>query len=428
MATINIEGYPLILQEINSAKERITDEFSVLSERIQERKTILLNRLQELEDEIMLAISNKVSKINEFERTKYIALDSETIENHRTIKASLLRTLEEKIRDLQSMTVAKYTEVKFSFDRTLVDQIDNFGKIILTPRNVTPYRVINSDPQTIGKLEPHALATDPKDGRIYLLNLVQGKEIKVFDSQFKLDKTFSIQKSGSLSLGGITVDPLYIYVSICNKHVVYKFDKATGVLAEQLGSLGAGPLEFEYPAGLKCHEKYLLVCDSGNNRVQVLKKNVPVCFSHHIGYADNSPGPLRKPRSIDTNASGQVVVLHTGTPCINVYTVMGELLYLAGIQNDPNELLGGFGITINEEGVIIVTDYAKNKVIMYDRPDSAVCLNFGGQGEAPGQFNKVHGVYASEKFLYVCDKENERVQCYLMDKVNALLDFSNINN
>ena len=107
---------------------------------------------------------------------------------------------------------------------------------------------------------------------------------------------------------------------------------------------------------------------------------------------------------------------------------MGELLYLAGIQNDPNELLGGFGITINEEGVIIVTDYAKNKVIMYDRPDSAVCLNFGGQGEAPGQFNKVHGVYASEKFLYVCDKENERVQCYLMDKVNALLDFSNINN
>ncbi|KAI6654062.1 Bbox zinc finger domain containing protein [Oopsacas minuta] len=427
MASINKEGYPLILQDIYTARERVTDEFNVLSEKIQERKDLLLNRLQELEDEIMLAVSNKITKINGFERTKYIALDSETIENHRTIKASLLKSLEDKIRDLESMSVSKYTDVKFSFDRTLIDQIDNFGKIILTPRNVTPYRVINSDPQTIGKLEPHALATDPKDGRIFLLNLVQGKEIKVFDSQFRLDKTYSIQKSGSLSLGGITVDPLYIYVSICNKHIVYKFDKATGVLVEHLGTRGAGTLEFEYPAGLKCHEAYLLVCDSGNNRVQVLKKNIPVTFSHFIGYADNSPGPLRKPRSIDTNTSGQVVVLHTGTPCINVYTVMGELLYLTGIQNDPNELLGGFGITINEEGVIMVTDYANNKVIMYDSPDSSICLNFGSEGIAPGHFNKLHGIYASEKFLYVCDKDNQRVQCYMMEKVNALLDFSNDN-
>ena len=424
MATINIEDYPLVLQDIYTAKQRIVDEFSVLAEKIEDRKELLLNRLQELEDEIISAVESKLTKINEFERTKYIALDSQIIENHHTIKANLLKTLEEKIRDLQSMNLAKYTDIKFSYDRTLVDQIDNFGKIVLTPRNVTPYRVINSDPQTIGKLEPHALATDPKDGRIYLLNLVQGKEIKVFDSLFKLEKTFSIHKSGSLSLGGITIDPLYIYVSICNKHAVYKFNKETGILAEHLGTRGPGTLEFEYPAGIKCHEKYLLVCDSGNNRVQVLKKNVPVTFSHYIGYADNSPGPLRKPRSIDTNASGQVVVLHTGTPCINVYTVMGELLYLTGIQNDPNELLGGFGITINDEGVIMVTDYAKNKVIMYDRPDSSICLNFGGEGNSPGEFNKVHGLYASEKFLFVCDKDNERVQCYMMNKINALLDFS----
>ena len=424
MATINIEDYPLVLQDIYAAKQRVVDEFCVLTEKIEERKEVLLNRLQELEDEIICAVEKKLTKIKEFERTKYIALDSETIENHRTIKASLLKTLEDKIRDLQSMNIAKYTDVKFSYDRTLINQIDNFGKIVLTPRNVTPYRVVNSDPQTIGKLEPHALATDPKDGHIYLLNLVQGKEIKVFNSLFKLENTFSIHKSGSLSLGGITIDPLYLYVSICNKHVVYKFNKETGILAEQLGSRGPGTLEFEHPAGIKCHEKYLLVCDSGNNRVQVLKKNVPVSFSHYIGYADNSPGPLRKPRSIDTNTSGQVVVLHTGTPCINVYTVMGELLYLTGIQNDPNELLGGFGITINEEGVIMVTDYAKNSIMMYDRPDSSICLKFGGKGDAPGEFNKAHGIHASDKFLFVCDKDNKRVQCYMMNKINALLDFS----
>ena len=424
MATINAGDYPPILQEVYTAKQRVLEEFGVLKEKIEERKEILLNRLQELEDEIISAVEKKLTKIKDFERTKYIALDSETIENHHTIKASLLKTLEDKIRDLQSMNIAKYTDVKFSYDRTLMDQIDNFGKIVLTPRNVTPYRVINSDPQTIGKLEPHALATDPKDGRIYILNLVQGKEIKVFDSLFRLENTFSIHKSGSLSLGGITVDALHIYVSICNKHVVYKFSKQTGILTEQLGSRGPGTLEFEYPAGIKCHEKYLLVCDSGNNRVQVLKKNVPVTFSHYIGYADNSPGPLRKPRSIDSNASGQIVVLHTGTPCINVYTVMGELLYLTGIQNDPNELLGGFGITINEEGVIMVTDYAKNSILLYDKPDSSTCLHFGREGESPGEFKKVHGIYASEKFLFVCDKDNERVQCYMMNKINALLDLS----
>ena len=402
----------------------IIEEFELLSEKIEERKNLLLSRLHEFENEVMTVMVNKMSKIEEFEKTKYIARGKGGIKNHLTIKASLLKSLEDKIKDLQDMDIAKYTDVKFSYDRTLIDKIDNFGKLILTPRNVTPYRVINSDPSTIGKLEPHAIATDQKDGRIYLLNLVQGKEIKVFNSLFKLENTFSIQKSGALSLGGITVDPLYLYVSICNKHVIYKFNKETGALVEQLGKRGGGTLEFEYPAGLKCHEKYLLICDSGNSRVQVLEKNVPIKFSHHIGYADNSSGPLRKPRSIDTNTNGQVVVLHTGTPCINVYTIMGELLYLAGIQNDPNELMGGFAVTINEEGVIMVTDYARNKIIMYDRPDSSVCVAFGREGEMPGEFNKVHGLYASDKFLYVCDKENARIQYYKMDKLNALLHLS----
>ena len=82
--------------------------------------------------------------------------------------------------------------------------------------------------------------------------------------------------------------------------------------------------------------------------------------------------------------------------------------------NTPPDI--AVGVAILSPGNMYVADgYSNARVHKYD-PDGRLLLSWGESGTDPGQFNIVHNVVVDrEGFVYVADRENQRVQVFDAD-------------
>ena len=71
---------------------------------------------------------------------------------------------------------------------------------------------------------------------------------------------------------------------------------------------------------------------------------------------------------------------------------------------------GLYGIAVNPEGKMVVTDVSGDCVYVFDR-DGNCLRNIGGYGENPGQFNYPAGVsYVNKKEILIADQCNHKIQ------------------
>ncbi|MCH7606037.1 MAG: hypothetical protein IH962_02675 [Chloroflexi bacterium] len=101
------------------------------------------------------------------------------------------------------------------------------------------------------------------------------------------------------------------------------------------------------------------------------------------------------------------------------YTPEGELMmalgtrYQAALQapfNHPSD------IAVAPNGDIYVSDGYGNSCVHRFTPDGAHIASFGEPGSGPGQFRVPHSVrVAQDGRVYVCDRENHRVQVFSAD-------------
>jgi DNA-binding beta-propeller fold protein YncE len=186
-----------------------------------------------------------------------------------------------------------------------------------------------------------------------------------------------------------------------------------------IGSQGAGNGQFHCPSGGVAFdgEGNLVVCDSGNNRIQVLRYSDGTHL-RSIGSHGAGEGQFDEPWSIAFDGAGHIIVSERSGHRVqvlrysdgaNIRTISsygsgkGQFAHTASVR--PN------GIAVDGEGNVAVFDGLNECVQVFRLSDGTHIRSIGSKGRGNGQFGSNAGVaFDSEGNLVVADEDNHRVQ------------------
>ena len=172
---------------------------------------------------------------------------------------------------------------------------------------------------------------------------------------------------------GITVDTEgHLYVADFILCKLFKF-KMAGELIGEIGQKGSGNCQFRKPRGLasSCQPRLLFVCDSENNRIQVLRDDK---FAYSFGEAGTSHGCFTKPVAVAlTHKEDQLLVSDCDNHCIQVFTTDGKFLRIFGdFTNTTYRLHRPYGIFCAADGHVLVSSRGTNCILIFDKKDQVV--------------------------------------------------------
>ena len=87
----------------------------------------------------------------------------------------------------------------------------------------------------------------------------------------------------------------------------------------------------------------------------------------------------------------------------------GERPALGDPFNHPADL------AVAANGEIFVADGYGNSRVHRFAPDGRLIMSWGTRGDGPGQLTTPHGIWVHDGKVYVCDRENNRVQIFTVD-------------
>ena len=130
------------------------------------------------------------------------------------------------------------------------------------------------------KKEYEALIEETKDDLLPVLDMENGECKKEYDPKLLSDDTGAYSKELWTISGGQIDTPAGI---LCREQDIILVDRGKdcliradyeGNFIQSVGGTGNGPLEFVSPTGIASFKGRIYVIDSGNNRVQVLSKDL----------------------------------------------------------------------------------------------------------------------------------------------------------
>jgi len=210
---------------------------------------------------------------------------------------------------------------------------------------------------------------------------------------------------------GITVDANgNLLVVDGHNYRIQKFSM-DGQFLGFVGKNGKMPLEFAYPTGIGVLQDKVIVCDSGNHRIQVL--NADLTFSSSFGSVGSGDGQFRAPWDVAFDSKGNVYITDFKNDRIQVFTAEGKFLRKFGKKGSGNgELYSPTGISIDSNDVVYVADNSNHRVSMFTC-EGRFLRCFGTEGEGPGQFSYCLGIAVDrDGLVLVCDFGNNRIQIF----------------
>lgn len=398
-----------------SIERQIEIEFSKLIQVIMERKENLLKQLSQYRKGInksKLRLDEKRAQLQ-----SNLSKDDQPLHNEVSeIVNKFNMDVEKKLSELSENEANLGVSVAFVLENELLEhQLRNIG--------VLTYEALYSQPDSIVPLanNPLYMTTDKKDHQVYLVTahndgVILDKDMQVLSVQ-PLPKPPPDIKARNF--GGIACNKDFLYLSLMNENKIAVFSK-TWKFTHTFGEQGAGQNQLSGPQGLCYSEGKLYVCESTNSRVQIFKNGKHAGF---LGQA-SKPGRVYLPNDICTNRRDEILVLHKGNPCVNMYSLSGDLLrqfgsYLSGMGA---EFLGGLCVT--KDNHILITSWSKNRVYLYTE-DATSCIVIGGKNgkssNEPGMFNIPMGMSMTPQgCVAVCDHNNARIQLFQPDMVQSL--------
>jgi len=196
--------------------------------------------------------------------------------------------------------------------------------------------------------------------------IIDKKNVRIFSSQLDLLTTFDIIDSKPESNNHMKIDENIIGISIEFRHQIYIYTK-DGELKQRIGvaSSSVKQGEFNNPCGLTIDKTSLFICDSWNDRIQILNKNKNYSFEKEYGQWGTENGFFVLPYVIYSYQE----VFYIG----DAYSVQ--------LFDDNGNFLQKIGKTKN--------------------------------GEKSGEFDYVCGICVVKDRMYVCDSNNKRIQIFL---------------
>ena len=131
-------------------------------------------------------------------------------------------------------------------------------------------------------------------------------------------------------------------------------------------------------------------------------------------------GLIDKAHGLRFDASGNVWITDVGNHTVRKFTHEAKLLLTLGKEGQPGDAPEQFDkpadVAFGPHGDLFVADgYGNSRVVKYS-PEGKFVKAWGKKGTGDGEFNLVHAVVVDARgFVYVGDRENDRVQVFDSD-------------
>lgn len=241
-------------------------------------------------------------------------------------------------------------------------------------------------------MRPAGISFDPA-GKFVFVADQSNDRIQVFDADTKeLKCCFGTKGRKEFELntpGYIIVDRDYqvIITDILNHRLqIFSFNPRTAVLqhVRVVGEKGKGQGQFLFPRGIKKSENgRLYVCDSGNNRVQVLDTRNDYAFVQFIGEEGEGDGQFQLPLDVAISRTDEILVADSGHR-IQVFDQQGVFLRSFGKRGHRNSYFKHItAISVDDENAVFVCDQGNHRVQIFNAADGSFIHKWGGGPKKP---------------------------------------------
>ena len=430
-ARIKSEGLAEILQSIpdkiqvienvrNAKKFHIESMFDGLVQILEKRKQILVEKIDSFYE-------GEISRLNKVEID--LKLNVSSLENLATTcqlhcnsqlsssMTSLLPYLEGRLEQITEFASKNEflsennPELEAIIDSHTPYLLEHLGRIVY--RKVPqPEVTITAESLGLTKFKPCCMAVSKENNNILVYDGCN-RSIRRLGARGGLVKTFSVRRGPEelLVINSMAVSNSFIYLLIQNQNMVRVFSPS-GQHFQDLGDDGNKEKKFNFGCygGLATSkEGHLFIADYNNHRVHLYSDDL--YFKQMIGAASKEVGSLKFPIDVAVGDNGQLVVLHMGNPCINIYDLKGNFLTTFGSLTEDHEFISPLKIAVCNTGEVVLNNTESIALFSKDK----VCLiKIGHSGrDQPSDI-----VARNDNILMVCDKLNSIIQVF---QLNSLL-------
>ncbi len=272
-----------------------------------------------------------------------------------------------------------------------------------------------------GVSRPLGVAVSPNGDRIYVTESDGLRQTKVFDRDGRPMGELVPPDSDPA-----TRVPLYVAVDIIGQ--VYVSDRRAHAVfvyspdGAYLGKLKAPP-EKDGPwspmALAADNQGNLLVTDvtTGKHRVLVIGPDGEII--REFGREGAGEGEFKYPNSIASDSSGRILVADSNNGRLSVFTPDGAPLWSMTRTDTGSTMALPRGLAIDRGNRLFVVDTIAHNLLVFQLEDRGAkqLFTLGSNGIEDGQFNFPNSLALSaDGHLYVTDRENNRVQVWLVPR------------
>ena len=153
----------------------------------------------------------------------------------------------------------------------------------------------------------------------------------------------------------------------------------------------------------------VMVTERSKNVVMVYTKNLkPV---RQFGSHGDGPGQFMNIVGLSSGENGNLYVSDFDRGCVHVFSNGGKFLHSFGLGGDCAKLISPFGVCVVGQYVYVAC--SNGHCVSVFTTDGQYVTSFGKFGSGKSGFSGPRGVYVDiDGYVYVCDKENDRVKIF----------------
>ena len=361
-----LEKIKVGIQKVSAWKSEMEREEEAAVAHINTRYTSLISTLEQRRDKLIgntkkkycLAVHEADQQISELESclSSYLELSEQQMVDVKDVSSVSLQSFERKLTDWKQKLKDSEQRIEscskeFSFNYNLCRTTLDRHEIVCLLENIGATNVdigCTVKEHVLPGVSAHTLlidmCTDVTTGTYFFMKQDPGQYVEIsicsFDMQkisvlnvFQIDRAFS----GSFwQLGkkrpsphSIALNSRHLFVSFPNENVLVILTRTGEFVETMTMDKCKNPLSLSQVKGLATDEEdYILICDSGNDRMLILKPDLKTTFP--ITHSRNSLPYLCCPEKVSSAGHQRMVVLHKGYPPLHVYNFHGEVIALFG--------------------------------------------------------------------------------------------------